>query len=106
MSSNEARAWWADVEHLREQIEGQSSAPAALRTPVATATPPRERRTVRITGHGAGTITPRALVETGNRRSGARSPAQRAARRPDHIALWAVFLGFALVLIALTSAGG
>ncbi len=105
MSHNEARSWWADVEHLRDRLEQeQGGAPSAqARPPIADDPAPRERRTVRITGHGSGAITPRPLVETGHRRSASSGGAARAARRPDHFALWAVFLGFALVLVAVTS---
>jgi hypothetical protein len=74
--------------------------PAAAE-PTPLAVPPR-RRTVEITGHpGAGPALPR-LVEIDRRRP-ARRPVERVGPRPDRIALWAVVLGFFLILVAVTS---
>ena len=97
MSQSEAQAWWTGVEDVRERIErrrasGDVSAPAVA----------RERRTVRITGHGAAPPAPRRLVEIERRRPPMR-PADRVAHRPDRIAMWAVFLGAVLVLVAMAS---
>ena len=122
MSQSEARAWWADVEDVRERIERRresaAAQPAASRpalravpggqqpdhdavsddaTPAAPA-----RRTVRINGRGAQPPAPRRLVDTDRRRPPL-SPADRVAHRPDRIALWAVFLGAVLVLVAMAS---
>jgi hypothetical protein len=69
--------------------------------PTPLAVPPR-RRTVEITGHPvAGPTLPR-LVEIDRRRP-ARRPVERVGPRPDRIALWAVVLGFFLILVAVTS---
>ncbi len=118
MSQNEARSWWADVEHLREGIEGRRTGAVATLPPretappvtdersVAVALPPaasRTRRTVQITGRPAEAPAPRRLVEIERRRPAPRA-IDRAAHRPDRLALWAVFLGFALVLVAAMSA--
>jgi hypothetical protein len=73
--------------------------PAPEPTPLAV--PPR-RRTVEITGHPvAGPTLPR-LVEIDRRRP-ARRPVERVGPRPDRVALWAVVLGFFLILVAVTS---
>ncbi len=118
MSHNEARSWWADVEHLREDIEGRRSGASATVAPPDAARPvvdqltmagapartaPRARRTVQITGRPAERPAPRRLVEVDRRRPAPRA-IDRAAHRPDRLALWAVFLGFALVLVAAMSA--
>jgi hypothetical protein len=64
--------------------------------------PPRRRRTVEITGHPAGGPTLPRLVEIDRRRP-ARRAVERVGPRPDRIALWAVVLGFFLILVAVTS---
>jgi hypothetical protein len=109
MPQSEARAWWADVEHLREGLEGRRPASASeVETPVsqpAAARAPRARRTVQITGRPAAAPAraPRRLVEVERRRPAAR-PIDRIGHRPDRLALWAAVLGFALVLVAAMSA--
>jgi hypothetical protein len=154
MPQSEARAWWADVEHVRETIERRRAAERHLslgRDPSASPDPQREghaparvaraqrpeatlrrggssaggrrhaerraahrpagRRTVEITGR---TVPAPALPEIGRppapafgaRGAGRRpflSPAERIAHRPDRIALWAVVLGFVLIVVAATS---
>jgi hypothetical protein len=64
--------------------------------------PPARRRTVEITGHPVGGPTLPRLVEIDRRRP-ARRPVERVGPRPDRIALWAVVLGFFLILVAVTS---
>jgi hypothetical protein len=64
--------------------------------------PPPRRRTVEITGHPVGGPTLPRLVEIDRRRP-ARRAVERVGPRPDRIALWAVVLGFFLILGALTS---
>jgi hypothetical protein len=64
--------------------------------------PPPRRRTVEITGHPVGGPTLPRLVEIDRRRP-ARRPVERIGPRPDRIALWAVVLGFFLILVAVTS---
>lgn len=119
MSHQEARAWWADVEHLRETLEERRAgaprpalrlvedhgAPAEPR-PVALATAERRprRRTVQITGRPAETPVVRRLVEVeGQRRRPATPAAERFSARPDRLAAWAVLLGLVLVLVAVLS---
>jgi hypothetical protein len=64
--------------------------------------PPSRRRTVEITGHPVGGPTLPRLVEIDRRRP-ARRPVERVGARPDRVALWAVVLGFFLILVAVTS---
>ncbi len=56
------------------------------------------RRTVTIQGRGAERYTP-----TTQRRRPTRRPHEREGFRPDRVAMWAVMLGFVLVLVAATS---
>jgi hypothetical protein len=61
---------------------------------------PPARRTVTITGRGAD----RNLWPTeATRRRPARLPHERAGFKPDRVAMWAVFLGVLLVLVAALS---
>jgi hypothetical protein len=62
------------------------------------------RRTVVIRGRGA--ERPMALPATNQRRRPARRPSERVGHRPDRVAMYAVGLGFLLILVALLSAGG
>ena len=64
--------------------------------------PPARRRTVEITGHPVGGPSLPRLVEIDRRRP-ARRAVERVGPRPDKIALWAVVLGFFLILVAVTS---
>jgi len=172
--SGEARAWWADVEHVREAIERRraaeerASAAAAERHLSVVADRraddahpaderhagehrtgdrhPRERRggdrraagartaelrvverrtgerrgahrarprrTVEITGRTVpAPAVPRASADLavpygarGSSRRPSLSPLDRLVHRPDRIAMWAVVLGFVLILVAATSA--
>jgi hypothetical protein len=74
-----------------------ATAPAA-----ATALSPPPRRTVQITGRTVSAPQLPRLVEVERRRP-ARRTAERVGPRPDRIALWAVLLGFFLILVAATS---
>jgi len=98
MSQPEARAWWADVEDLRERIELRREAEHRTPDPVA-AVPqtPGPRRTVQITGRPASAPAPRPLVAARQRPSRAMDA---ATRRPDRIAGWAALLGLVLVLVS------
>jgi hypothetical protein len=125
MSGSEARAWWADVQEVRETIERRRAAEAArpplravgdagdrpapgeggrerTRDAAMPAPLPVERRTVHITGRPGARATPR-LVEVERRRP-ARSAAERVGARPERLALWAVALCVFLILVAATSA--
>ena len=98
MSQPEARAWWADVEDLRERIELRRE--AEHRTPAPVGTAPRAaapRRTVQITGRPVSAPPPRPLVAARQRPTRAMDA---ATRRPDRIAGWAALLGLVLVLVS------
>jgi hypothetical protein len=64
--------------------------------------PPPARRTVHVTGRAVAAPPLPRLVEVERRRPPRRT-AQRVGPRPDRIALWAVLLGFFLILVAATS---
>jgi hypothetical protein len=125
MSQAEARAWWADVEHLREDAERRQrleaprlravppprrvSGPDRRRTVEVperrrTAEAPDRRRTVEITGRTVPAPPVPRLVEIEQRRRPPRSAVERVGGRPDRIAMWAPMLGFLLLLVALISA--
>jgi hypothetical protein len=98
MSQPEARAWWADVEDLRERIELRREAEDRMPAPVATAArAAAPRRTVQITGRPVSAPAPRALVTSRQRPARAMDA---ATRRPDRIAGWAALLGLVLVLVS------
>jgi hypothetical protein len=63
---------------------------------------PSRRRTVEITGRPLGAPSLPRLVQIDRRRP-ARRPVERIGPRPDRLALWAVVLGFFLILVAVTS---
>ena len=103
----EARAWWADVEDVRERIERRRA---------------RERREPRSAAGGATTLgrgvreirpgrrlvlvpsqAPPAQQQRGRRRPRSRA-IHSVGSHPDRIAAWAVALGFMLVLAAILSA--
>ena len=107
MSQNDARAWWADVEHLRERIEARTPEQPAQRASLSaeqrsrvseshsqtreprssespyTAAPrrPRERRTVVIAGRGAPPVSARVLVDAPGHPAVQRSQAPRITGR-------------------------
>ena len=98
MSQPEARAWWADVEDLRERIELRREGEAPTADPVAAAPRPAgSRRTVQITGRPASAPAPRPLVASRQRPT---RVVDAATRRPDRIAGWAALLGLVLVLVS------
>jgi hypothetical protein len=63
---------------------------------------PSRRRTVEITGRTVGAPNLPRLVQIDRRRP-VRRPVERVGPRPDRLALWAVVLGFFLILVAVTS---
>ncbi|HEX7300965.1 MAG TPA: hypothetical protein VF257_18355 [Solirubrobacteraceae bacterium] len=63
---------------------------------------PSRRRTVEITGRTVGAPSLPRLVQIDRRRP-ARRAVERVGPRPDRLALWAVVLGFFLILVAVTS---
>lgn len=170
MAEPETRAWWSDVQHLRDSIErkredearhglrldARSAAQAvadrearqehsaydvdlpddldwvarprrrferltperrgrfsrdgdvpSTDEPRQAAAPARpleapRRRTVEITGRPLGAPSLPRLVQIDRRRP-ARRAVERIGPRPDRLALWAVVLGFFLILVAVTS---
>jgi hypothetical protein len=131
MAHIEARAWWADVEHLRDVYERTDEARrradladvAARRSRehadvegevARPSTPPRRRehakgtaiparRTVEIRGRTVpAPIVPRS-VEIERRRP-ARRAVERVGSRPDRIAMWALLMGIVLILVAVGTA--
>lgn len=128
----EARAWWADVEDVRERIErrrerersraretgrARGAGPgadalldAARGMPFGRATTavPASRRGVREVRPGAHLMLVRtnAPSERGSHRRPRPRPMERVGSRPDRIAAWAVALGFLLVVVAVLSAHG
>ena len=100
MSQPEARAWWADVEDLRERIELRREAEHRIPTPTPISTAPRAgapRRTVQITGRPVSAPAPRPLIAARQRPT---RVMDAATRRPDRIAGWAALLGLVLVLVS------
>jgi hypothetical protein len=71
--------------------------------PAARAEPLPARRTVKIQGRGAERNLP---LTYDSRRRPPRRAYERTGFRPDRVAMWAVMLGFVLVLIAIISAHG
>ena len=96
----EARSWWADVEHLRDEIEERRAAtPEESMRARYERVHRAERRTVQITGRPVSSLR---LVEVEHRRP--RSAMERLGPRPDRIAMWAVLLGLFCCVVALTTA--
>jgi hypothetical protein len=81
--------------HAADRVRAAEAAPHALEAP-------SRRRTVEITGRTVGAPSLPRLVEIDRRRP-ARRPVERVGPRPDRLALWAVILGFFLILVAVTS---
>jgi hypothetical protein len=125
MAHTEARAWWADVEHLRDVYERTDEArrradradsaarhagrdrqhvDAAARRgshPKGTAIP--ARRTVEIRGRTVPAPAVPRPVEIDRRRP-ARRPIERVGTRPDRVAMWALLMGIVLILVAVGTA--
>lgn len=99
----QARAWWADVEDVRERIERKRERERQL------GSSHRGVREVRPGSHLMLVHAQRATVQraTPSPRSRPRRTAiQRIGPYPDRVAAWAVVLGFALVVAAVLSAHG
>src|SRR5690349_9938858 len=97
----EARSWWADVEHLRDEIESRRElTPEESMQARMERVHTRERRTVQITGRPVSSLR---LVEVERRRP-PRTPMERLGPRPDRIAMRAVLLGLFCCIVALTTA--
>jgi hypothetical protein len=125
MAHTEARAWWADVEHLQavyertdearrraddvarhasrerrhsEAAAGHSTAAARGGRAKGTAIP--ARRTVEIRGRTVPAPSVPRSVEIDRRRP-ARRPIERVGPRPDRLAMWALLMGIVLILVAV-----
>ncbi|CAB4919007.1 unannotated protein [freshwater metagenome] len=95
MATQHAHSWWAEVDEVRERIERRRTDPDRSTN---------ERRTVRIEGRRAPAPSrePRRLVarEAAPKRAMEGGRGSGSFARQDRIVLWAVLLGFALVLVA------
>lgn len=132
MAHTEARAWWADVEHLRDVYERTDEArrradradlearhagrerphadaeaarpgAAARRGGHAKGTPIPARRTVEIRGRTVPAPPVPRAVELDRRRP-PRRPVERVGARPDRLAMWALLMGIVLILVAVGTA--
>lgn len=132
MAHTEARAWWADVEHLQDVYERTDEARrradraddverhAARERPHVDADPVRSSAAPRRGAHPKGTAIPaRRTVEIRGRtvpapavprsveierRRPPRRPIERVGARPDRIAMWALLMGIVLILVAVGTA--
>ena len=128
MPQPENRAWWSDVQHVRDSIERkrerearrglrldarsaaravaerEEGAPRPGEIPPAVADPREMYAGVHdfMESDDLEWATRPRLVEIDRRRP-ARRAVERVGPRPDRIALWAVVLGFFLILVAVTS---
>ena len=132
MAHIEARAWWADVEHLQDayartdearrraddaddvarhasrdrgHADAEAGRPAAAsrRGAHQKGTAIPARRTVEIRGRTvAAPVIPRP-VEIERRRP-PRRPVERVGARPDRVAMWALLMGIVLILVAVGTA--
>ncbi|CAA9533907.1 MAG: hypothetical protein AVDCRST_MAG67-4549 [uncultured Solirubrobacteraceae bacterium] len=132
MAHIEARAWWADVEHLqdvyartdearrradhaddvarhaspvRQHAEPDAARPAAATRRGAHLQPTAipARRTVEIRGR---TVPAPAVPRSTEieRRRPPRRPIERVGARPDRLAMWALLMGIVLILVAVGTA--
>jgi hypothetical protein len=130
MAHTEARAWWADVEHLQDVYErtdearrraddvarhtarerqhpeaeaGRPAATAARRGAHEKGTAIPARRTVEIRGRTVPAPAVPRSVEIDRRRP-PRRPIERVGTRPDRLAMWALLMGIVLILVAVGTA--
>ena len=101
-SRGDSRAGRVDLEPSRAYVEPSRAYDEPAGAAATALAPPPARRTVQITGRTVSAPPLPRLVEVERRRP-ARRPAERVGPRPDRIALWAVLLGFFLILVAATS---
>jgi hypothetical protein len=130
MAHTEARAWWADVEHLRDVYERTDEArrradlaevaaqrsrePTHIESEVIGRVPSRgphtkgtaipARRTVEIRGRTVPAPAVPRSVELDRHRRPARRPVERVGPRPDRVAMWALLMGIVLILVAVGTA--
>jgi hypothetical protein len=132
MAHTEARAWWADVQHLRNVSERTDEArrradvaerrasherrhverheepdvlavQPRIRDQYPKGTPVPARRTVEIRGRTVPAPAVPRSVELDRRRP-PRRPIERVGPRPDRIALWALLMGILLIVVAVGTA--
>ncbi|MCW3049073.1 MAG: hypothetical protein JWO74_3357 [Solirubrobacterales bacterium] len=97
------RAPATDLQPLADPAFTTGGTPLPRRPRAAAASAsPSARRTVQITGRTVPAPFVPRLVDIERRRP-ARRPATRVGPRPDRLAMWAVLLGFFLILVAATS---
>lgn len=102
MAHTEARAWWADVEHLKDAYERTGE--ARRRADLADRGEPAPRRTVEIRGRpGPSPVAPVARPGAAQRRPPRRA-VERVGTRPDRLAMWALLMGIMLILVAVGTA--
>jgi hypothetical protein len=105
MAQAEGRAWWTEVEHLREPLERRR----------ADRQPEVSRRTVRIRGqaiagtsarqlHQAQEAPPPRRLDPLPRERPRRTAPERLGSRPDRIAAWAVVFGLLMAIMAAATA--
>ena len=132
MADTEARAWWADVEHLQDVYartdearrradraedharhaarERPHAEADAVRSPAgdrrgahARGTAIPARRTVEIRGRTVPAPAVPRTVESERRRP-PRRPIESVGTRPDRVAMWALLMGIVLILVAVGTA--
>lgn len=132
MAHIEARAWWADVEHLqdvyartdearrradhaddvarhsardRQHADADAVRPASVsrRGAHPKGTAIPARRTVEIRGRTVPAPAVPRSVEIERRRP-PRRPIERVGARPDRVAMWALLMGLVLILVAVGTA--
>jgi hypothetical protein len=103
--ASEARAWWADVEDVRERIERRRDGERRAAIAAGRNGGPAMRRGVREIRPGQRLmLVERAAPPARDARRRPRLPvSQRVGPHPDRIAAWAVALGVLLVAVALLS---
>jgi hypothetical protein len=112
-AEDRARARWRrDVAHVDHDTRADRPSTARRHAagrgvtervePLAAPLAPPRRRTVEITGRPVAAPPLARLVEVERRRPPRRT-VERVGPRPDRVALWAVLLGFFLILVAATS---
>jgi hypothetical protein len=108
--ASEARAWWADVEDVRERIERRRARESRIAVDARVTVVPVARRGVREIRPGRRLMLVESDAAVARESESRRRARPRAARgvgpHPDRIAAWAVLLGFLLVLAAVLSAHG
>ncbi|WP_372791370.1 hypothetical protein [Paraconexibacter sp.] len=91
-------------EHVVEAADASAATSQVVELPLRGAVDPPERRTVVLSaGRPDQPVAAPRLREVQQRRRSTRTPADRARTSPDRIAMWAVAMGFLLIVIASLS---